>query len=167
MAIGQNRVVPAAQVHFPRRLDNAGAAIGFGRKTPPAGKSSAPTLTRPDIATILIGGHRSRTNRASSSPSIEPGIWISMKTTWIAGRARRIAMATSPGVRRAFSFDRYRGISADRRAKLCQLMCEPIFGHVKGHDNTLRVPIARNRAAKLNRHGAVKHFASISSLTTR
>src|SRR6476659_49539 len=41
-------------------------------------------------------------------------------------------------------------------------MGEPIFGHVKGHDHALRVPVARNRAAELERHGAVEHFASIA-----
>jgi hypothetical protein len=50
-------------------------------------------MTRPEVATILIGGQRSRTNRASFSPSIEPGIWISVKTTWI-GEARDADVAS-------------------------------------------------------------------------
>ncbi|MET4358685.1 hypothetical protein ABIC08_008662 [Bradyrhizobium sp. RT9b] len=40
-------------------------------------------VTRPDVATSLIGGHLSRTNRASLRPSIDPGIWMSVKTIWI------------------------------------------------------------------------------------
>lgn len=37
-------------------------------------------VTRPDVATSLIGGHLSRTNRANLRPSIDPGIWMSVKT---------------------------------------------------------------------------------------
>ena len=76
-----------------RRGSSLAASRGPGRRdTALAGrysrpvKSSAPTFTSPDVATILIGGQRSRTNRASLRPSIVPGIWISVKTTWIAGR---------------------------------------------------------------------------------
>src|SRR5580693_5973623 len=44
---------------------------------------------------ILIGGQRSRTACASLSPSIEPGMWISVNTTRISRRLSRIAMASS------------------------------------------------------------------------
>ena len=40
---------------------------------------------------ILIGGQRPRTARASFNPSIEPGIWISVKTTVMSRRASRIS----------------------------------------------------------------------------
>ena len=40
-------------------------------------------VTRPDVTTSLIGGHLSLTNRASLRPSIDPGIWMSVKTIWI------------------------------------------------------------------------------------
>jgi hypothetical protein len=86
MVIGRNRVDQAARVISCGVATTGAPRFGFGRKTLPAGKSSAPTLTRPDVATILIGGQRSRTNRASFRPSIEPGIGMSVKTTWIAGR---------------------------------------------------------------------------------
>lgn len=42
------------------------------RKRLPPGKSSSPTLTKPEVATILIGGHRPLTNLASFKPSMEP-----------------------------------------------------------------------------------------------
>ena len=56
---------------------------------------SSPTMTRPEVAMILTGGQRSRTNRASFSPSIDPGIWISVKTTRISGCAFRMLVASS------------------------------------------------------------------------
>jgi hypothetical protein len=72
MAIGQNRVNQAARVISRSVATTWAPRYGFGML--PAGKFSAPTLRKPDVATVLIGGHRSRTNRASFRPSIEPGI---------------------------------------------------------------------------------------------
>ena len=46
------------------------------------------------------------------------------------------------------------------------LMGEPIFGHVKDDDDSLRAPVAGNRAAELERHGTIEHFASIAPLTS-
>src|SRR6202011_1007746 len=60
MTIRQNRVDQAARVISRSVATTWAPRYGFGRKTLPAGKSSAPTLTRPDVATILIGGHLSR-----------------------------------------------------------------------------------------------------------
>ncbi len=54
---------------------------GLVRNRLPSGKSCSPTLTKPEVGTISIGGHRARTNLASFSPSMEPGIWMSVKTT--------------------------------------------------------------------------------------
>jgi hypothetical protein len=45
-----------------------------------------------------------------------------------------------------------------------QLMREPIFGHMKRHDNPLGAPVAVNRAAKLKGHGTVEKLASITAL---
>jgi hypothetical protein len=43
----------------------------------------------------LIGGQRLLTARASFSPSIEPGIWTSVKTTAMSRRPSRISIASS------------------------------------------------------------------------
>lgn len=43
-------------------------------KKPPSGKSPARVRKLPELATILMGGHRPPTNLASLRPSIEPGI---------------------------------------------------------------------------------------------
>ena len=45
--------------------------------------------TWPEVAIISIGDQRPLTARASFSPSIEPGIWISVKTTVMSRRASR------------------------------------------------------------------------------
>src|SRR5689334_2186079 len=66
-----NQVVPVSSRKTPMTW---ALRYGLGKNTLPAGKSSSSMWTRPDVATILIGGQRSRTNRASFNPSIEPGI---------------------------------------------------------------------------------------------
>lgn len=51
-----------------------------------------------------IGGQRSRTARANFSPSIEPGMSMSVKTMRMSFRASKMAMASS-------AFDAYRSVS--------------------------------------------------------
>src|SRR6185437_7447245 len=71
----------AVPVNVRSAATTSGPRYGFGTNTLPAGRSPSATRTRPDVAMILIGGHRFRTKWASFRPSIEPGIWISVKTT--------------------------------------------------------------------------------------
>ncbi|MET4092320.1 hypothetical protein ABID60_008074 [Bradyrhizobium sp. S3.5.5] len=56
--------------------------------TPPSGRSPSLRVTHPEVA---MGGHLSRTNRAGLRPSIDPGIWMSVKTIGISARASRMA----------------------------------------------------------------------------
>jgi hypothetical protein len=48
------------------------ALFGFVRKRLPEGRSSALRFALPDVATILMGGHRPLTAAANLRPSIEP-----------------------------------------------------------------------------------------------
>ena len=67
----------------------------MGRNQLPDGKSSLPTLANPEVATILIGGHRSLTAAANFNPSMEPGMWTSVKMTVMSKRLSRMRIASS------------------------------------------------------------------------
>jgi hypothetical protein len=68
---------------------------GFGRKRPPVGRSSSGTFVLPDVTISATGGQRLRITRANLSPSMDPGIWISVKTARISFRLSKIRMASS------------------------------------------------------------------------
>ena len=68
------------------------ASAGSAR---PGGNAPGTILGLPDAAKILIGGQRSQISRASFNPSMEPGIWISVKTAAISDRLWRITTAAS------------------------------------------------------------------------
>jgi hypothetical protein len=55
--------------------------------TAPSGSSRSCNVTRPDVATSLIGGHLRLMKADSFMPSMDPGIWISVKNdmdVWVA-----------------------------------------------------------------------------------
>lgn len=55
-------------------LTTSRVLYGFRRNRLPEGRSSALNFARPDVATILMGGHRPLIAAANLRPSIEPGI---------------------------------------------------------------------------------------------
>ena len=57
--------------------------------------SSLRTRIRPDVSTSSIGGQRFRMACASRSPSMLPGMLMSVKTIRMSGRLSRSAMASS------------------------------------------------------------------------
>jgi hypothetical protein len=44
---------------------------------------------------------------------------------------------------------------------------QAVFDHVKGNDDALRTPIARNRAAELGGHASIEELASVPAFTDR
>jgi hypothetical protein len=59
------------------------------------------------------------------------------------------------------------GLACALEVSVSVLPCEPTFGHAKGHDDAFRAPVARNRAAELDGHGAVEKLAPISAFACR
>jgi len=68
-------------------VEFAQSLMDLPMNNPPSGSPSL-TVTSPDVATSLAGGHLSRTNCAGLRPYIEPGIRMSVKRIWISGRLR-------------------------------------------------------------------------------
>jgi hypothetical protein len=76
-----------------RYMDLLFLDVEYLRKRPGRVSDRLRGIMNPEF--VSLPGQRSRTKRASFNPFIDPGIWISVKTTWISGRAFRMAMASS------------------------------------------------------------------------
>ncbi len=68
---------------------------GFGKNSPRSGMSSLRIVERPDVRMSSMGGQRPRIARANFSPSIDPGISMSVKTIRMSVLCSKILTASS------------------------------------------------------------------------